>query len=123
MADTWTIRFDYTKPPLSLNDRGGWRGRARTIKTVRQDAAWRATAARIPHCQQIHVQLTYVPRDARRRDPENLIATQKAIIDGLVTAGLVDDDSPEYVTWSMPIITTPQSHDPHMLLEITRKDT
>lgn len=124
MTDTgmWTLRFAWTKPPLSLNDRGHWRGRARVIRSVRQEAAWRVRAAEIPHCDRIHVQFVYVPRDSRRRDPENLIATQKALIDGLVEAGVVDDDTPRYVTWSPPMITTPDPKDPRMMLQITRKD-
>ena len=122
MTDTWTIVFPWSKPPLSLNDRGHWRGRAAKIRSVRSEAAWRAQDARIPHCARIHVQLVYVPRDGRRRDPENLVATQKALTDGLVSAGIVDDDTPEYVTWSPPVITAPDPKNPRMYLVITRKD-
>ena len=42
--------------------------------------------------------------DKRRRDPSNLMPTQKAIIDELVRLGLWPDDTPEYVTEHMPTI-------------------
>ena len=54
----------------------------------------------------------YRPRDKRRRDPSNLIATQKPILDGLVDAGLVPDDTPEYVNELMPKIVPPVKGEP-----------
>ena len=42
--------------------------------------------------------------DRRRRDPSNLMPTQKAIVDELVRCGLWPDDTPEYVTEHMPTI-------------------
>jgi crossover junction endodeoxyribonuclease RusA len=118
---TWTIRLPWTAPPLSLNDRGHWRGRARLIRMVRNDSTTLARAARVPQCEHIHIQLIYIPRDSRRRDPENLIATQKALIDGLVPL-VVPDDTPQYVSWSPPIIAPADPKDPHLRLEITRKE-
>jgi crossover junction endodeoxyribonuclease RusA len=123
MADTWTIRLPYDKPPLTLNQRLHWRAEARIKHQVRADVTTLVTNARIPACHAIHVQLVYVPRDHRIRDCDNLVATLKPCIDAIRACDVVPDDSPQYVTWGMPIITAPDSKDPHMLLEITRKDT
>lgn len=49
--------------------------------------------------------MEYLPRDRRRRDPSNLMPTQKAVVDGLVDAGVVPDDCPPFVTEWMPTIT------------------
>lgn len=60
--------------------------------------------AQIPALQAIHVQLHYQPKDNRRRDSDNLIATQKPCVDALVTAGIIPDDTGEFLDWSRPII-------------------
>lgn len=40
-----------------------------------------------------HVRITWVVTDNRRRDPDNVIASCKPIIDGIVDAGVIPDDS------------------------------
>lgn len=53
----------------------------------------------------IAVQVTLPFRSGRRRDPHNYTGTVvKAIVDGLKDAGLVPDDTPEWVTVLDPII-------------------
>jgi crossover junction endodeoxyribonuclease RusA len=91
------------------------------VRRVRQDVATLCRVLHIPPCDAIHVQLIYVPRDRRRRDSDGLVATLKPCLDGIVDAGVVPDDSPEYVTWSAPIIAPADPKDPHLRLEITRK--
>lgn len=117
---TWTIRLPYATPPLLMNDRHHWRKKAQITSEVRATTAVLVRALRVPACQRIHVTLHYVPRDGRRRDPEGLIATQKPCIDGLVDAGVVPDDSPEFVTWSAPVIDAADSQEPHLYLTIER---
>ena len=120
MTDPWTLALPYTLPPLLMNDRMHWRKKAQVTREVRATTAVLARALRVPACERIHVTLHYVPRDSRRRDPEGLVATQKPCIDGLVDAGIVPDDSPEYVTWAMPVIDAPDSQEPHLYLVIER---
>ena len=100
----WTLKLPYQKPPLNMNQRLHWAKKARLTKNVRSSAYFLARSQRIPAYRHIKVQLHYVPRDNRRRDPSNLIATQKPLVDGLVTAGVVPDDTPKYVTEAMPKI-------------------
>lgn len=105
---SWTINLPYTKPPLSLNDRGQTEGARRKKSAItaqiRADVTALAQAARIPALSAIHVRLHYQPRDNRRRDSDNLVATLKPCIDALVTAGIVLDDCAPYVDWSKPMI-------------------
>lgn len=51
------------------------------------------------------VQIWIPFKDKRRRDPHNYCGTVlKAVIDGLVMAGLWPDDTPEYVGHREPIV-------------------
>lgn len=121
MTDLWTIRLPYSTPPLTLNGRQHWATKASGVREVRGTVATLARVLHIPACQRIHVTLHYVPRDGRRRDADNLVGTLKPCIDALVDAGVVRDDSPEYVTWSPPVIEKPSFTDAHLYLTIERK--
>jgi Holliday junction resolvase RusA-like endonuclease len=56
--------------------------------------AW--VAARMPKFNKIDVAITWVEPNMRR-DPDNITAAQKFILDGLVRAGIIKDDSQKYV--------------------------
>lgn len=114
-----TVRLPYTKPPLSLNDRGHWSKKARVTKQVRRDVALALRAARIPPTARVTVQLEYVPRDNRRRDTDNLVATLKAVADAVVDAGIVPDDTPRYMAKPEPVIHPANPRDPHLRVVIT----
>lgn len=118
---THRIDLPYTRPPLSLNDRGHWRKRAAQIAAVRSDAANLARSTKLPrNCAHAQIGLHYRPRDNRHRDPINLAATQKALVDGLRDYGLVPDDDSRYVTDLMPHIHPAEKGQPgRMWLEIT----
>ena len=51
--------------------------------------------------QKAHITITWVAKDKRRRDTDNLLASMKAYIDGLVTAGLIVDDSADHVSYTL----------------------
>ena len=57
----------------------------------------------------VQIELHYIPRDKRRRDPLNLVATLKAVEDGIVDAGIIPDDTPEFSVPTMPVIDPPDS--------------
>lgn len=90
--------------PLTLNQRHHHKAKARLVAEIRRAAGWATKALKLGHHDHVSVQLHYRPGDARRRDPENLVATQKPAIDGLVDAGLIDDDDPLHLTWWAPAI-------------------
>jgi crossover junction endodeoxyribonuclease RusA len=118
MTRTWTTRVGvYTKPPLSLNDRTHWRVKAKHTADIRawiREWAWH----HVPACSVTDVTLHYVPRDARRRDADNLVPILKACCDGLVDAGVVPDDTPELMRKHMPVIDAPNRADPHLYLVV-----
>lgn len=95
--------------PLSLNSREHWRVKAKRVSEVRQATALLTRSAHVPPLKHISVEMHYQPRDKRRRDPLNLVATLKAVEDGIVDAGVIPDDNPNYLTPVMPIIDAPSS--------------
>ena len=105
-ARSWTIELPLARP-LSLNGRQHWRAKARDVRSVRAAAAALARAARVPPLERAAVELHYIPRDRRRRDALNLVATLKPVEDGIVDAGVVPDDTAQYVEPTMPVLDPP----------------
>lgn len=115
-----TIPLTFTKPPLNMNQRMHWAQKAKITKAIRHEAFVRCRAARIRKANHITVQLHYQPKDNRRRDADNLVPTLKALCDGIVDAGIVLDDTPNYMTKIMPTIQPAIKGQPaKMWLEIT----
>lgn len=101
----FTMPLSFSKPPLNLNDRMHWARKAQRSRLLRDEAAVRARSMRLPkHAPHVTITFHYQPRDNRRRDASNLIATVKPLVDGLVDYGLVVDDCAPYVTERMPVI-------------------
>jgi hypothetical protein len=96
---TWTIPLSYLKPPLSLNGREHHMVRWRVGKEISGEVLARCQHAKLPKAiPYVAVTLHYLPASARRRDEDNLVATLKPCVDGLVAYGLVADDDSEHVT-------------------------
>lgn len=99
ITETFELALPYQRPPLSLNGRLHHMARYRITQQIKADAHLLAVAARLPKgCQRIAVTLVYEPPDRRRRDIDNLFATIKPAVDGLVAYGLVPDDDSRHVT-------------------------
>ena len=96
------IPLPWPKPPLSLNDRPSHpKARNRDVQGVRSAAAV-ACAERIADgsldvLEPVTVTLVWFAPDKRKRDADNPVATLKALCDGLADAGLVPDDTPEWM--------------------------
>lgn len=104
---TWTLEIGHLKP-LTLN--GARRNpytHARDVKRFRHLGGWLAKEQQIPALSRVEIELHYVPRDRRRRDPMNLVPTRKAIEDGIVDAGVIPDDTPQYSPPIVPVIDEP----------------
>lgn len=103
----WTLDL----PPLpyvSPNKRGHWTARSRHNRAWRHAAKVLAIKAGIPPCARISVALTYTPPDRRRRDPDNLVSgVLKPVVDGLVDARVIVDDTADQVVREFPTITDP----------------
>jgi len=103
---SWTLTLPITSP-LSMNDREHWAKKAQRVRTVRESVATLARAEGIPQLWHPRVTLHYEPRDKRRRDVENLVPTSKAAVDGLVLAGVLEDDDAQHFTPTMPVLCDP----------------
>lgn len=95
--------------PLTLNNApANPHAKAELVGQIREVLGWSAKSAMLTHHlgrqDHITVQLHYRPGDGRRRDTDNLIASQKPAVDGLVDAGLIADDNPTHLTWWAPEI-------------------
>jgi Holliday junction resolvase RusA-like endonuclease len=91
---------EYSTP----NSRDHWAVKARHARAWRFNTSVLARDAKIPRCDRIRVALELWPRDNRRRDPDNLLLVLKHCLDGLRDAGVVDDDTGEYVEFRQPVI-------------------
>ncbi|AAN12622.1 RusA-like Holliday junction resolvase [Mycobacterium phage Che9c] len=103
-ADSKYFRIDlpWSRPPLTANQRMHWAAKARKTREVRTAAALLARDA--PRTDRLVATLHYQPRQQRRRDNHNLWPTVKALVDGLVDAGVVPDDDTEHVSTPEPVI-------------------
>lgn len=90
----WTIELPAGLALLSLNDRDHWATRNRTYQSLKK-AAWAMTLnARMPRLERVTVTLVYDPPDRRHRDADNLAATLKAVVDGIVASGRIGPGVP-----------------------------
>lgn len=114
VGPAYEVRLPAGLPLLSANGREHWRRKASVTADLRQAGlvAVRAStslraalsAARGPVMERAHVLAVLHPADRRRRDPANIYPTVKAVLDGIVDAGvLADDDSTRVVGPDMRI--------------------
>lgn len=109
---TYTLELP-DAPYITPNSRAHWSKRSRYGRRWRDTTALIARASRIPGAQHATVALEMHPRDRRRRDADNLVSgVLKHVLDGLVDAGVIPDDTPAYVTAAMPRIVPPDSPRP-----------
>jgi crossover junction endodeoxyribonuclease RusA len=100
------VRLPYESPPIRSNDRLHWRAKARVVKAVRATGAWAgANVIRdnviedgFPIAHPVVVTLVWEVCDRRVRDAGSIAPTGKAVIDGLVDAGVLSSDRSEVVT-------------------------
>lgn len=93
----WTVTWG--QRPVSLNSERRGDGRASQIARAKATSVWKsqfaaaATKARIPRHDRIAVTVRCSMRRGRLQDPGNAYPSAKAAIDGLVAAGVIDDDT------------------------------
>jgi hypothetical protein len=84
---------------LNANHRLHWSKVARIITEIRQAAALSARAAKVPHLDRARIVAELQFADARKRDPGNwAYPSAKAGVDGIVDAGVIDDDDTLHLT-------------------------
>nr|DAI63899.1 MAG TPA: Endodeoxyribonuclease RusA [Caudoviricetes sp.] len=92
MTDTLVLPF--ASPPLRPNQRPHWSVRSRETRRVRSTTHVLAKAEKLAPrgSQAVVITTVWFARDRRRRDTNSLALFAKAAIDGLVDAGVLDDD-------------------------------
>ena len=72
-------------------------------KEAKEETMWLVLEKGRPQqaIENAHITITWVAKDKRRRDIDNLFAAMKAYIDGLVYVGLIVDDSAMHVTYTL----------------------
>lgn len=116
MSAQRSVTFDWARPPLSMNYRLHRMQEAKLTATVRAAAA--EAFRGFGPLSRVEVTMTWWVKDKRRRDDENPVATLKALCDGLVDAGVVPDDTHEYMVKHMPVIRYEQGCTPCLVLEV-----
>jgi len=93
-AHALTVEVPASQIITSNNERGHWAKRSDVKALLRHKAELLARAARLPKgLQRVHIVVHIDYPDRRKRDAHNLMPTIKPIIDGLVDAGVLVDDS------------------------------
>lgn len=91
----------------SSNWRGHWAVRMRAVKQARTDTFLCTLNANPPRLvfnkAAIKVSLV-IPSRRHIRDSDNTITSLKPFIDGIIDAGLIEDDSPDHLAWQLPIM-------------------
>ena len=77
---------------ISANMRPHWAAKARRSAALRQRGFWAAKRAKVERYQCLHVTAFVQYATAGRADPANAGPAVKALIDGLVDAGVLPDD-------------------------------
>lgn len=94
---SWTIELPAGTMLLTANQRLHHHARAQLTAALRHQAGWLARAQKIPRIERAWIVCVYHAPDRRRRDPANWAPTAKALVDGLVDAGVLADDDAKHV--------------------------
>lgn len=99
------LELTFPRPGRSVtsNGRYHWAEKRRLLQPwiLSTRAAW-IKAGRPTDIGPSVIEIRFGVMDRRRRDPSNMMPTQKAIVDELVRCGLWPDDNPEWVEECMP---------------------
>lgn len=95
-------------PPRELwpNTRPSVWGKAKATREYRTMCGWIAKAEGLKVSGSVTIQYLFRFNPRRRRDPDNLINTMKAALDGLRDAEIIPDDTIEDVTILPPTVET-----------------
>ena len=82
---------------LTANDRRKWWAKANLVRQWRALGRKAATEAAVPPLDRVQVTARVHRARGGRFDPSNWADTAKAVLDGIVDARVLEDDSHEYV--------------------------
>lgn len=98
--DSYSVMVAGRRPWTTNQERKKGSHYQRSIHTKWWRESFREAAeqAKIPHFKSVRIEVTPILPDRKMQDTGACYPTAKAAIDGLVDAGVLDDDSPKYVT-------------------------
>ena len=106
-----TITLPYLPPQeFSGNFRGHWAIRYQAGEKVKTDviALVREQTTEQPRFKSALVDIAWGLPDRRRRDWDNLLAATKPVLDGLVAANVIEDDSVRHINLRLSWFTSPR---------------
>lgn len=87
-----SIKLVFDLPPVFAHNKGHWSTKKRKIKTMRELAQATTLAAQVDPLGKAGVHYNFWFPDRRVRDEANYIHACKPYLDGIVDAGLINDD-------------------------------
>ena len=107
-------------PIVTANSRSHWSHRAECAQVWRTATRLLAKQARIPHMERVSVSLDHWPKTKRRQDTDRISMVAKWCLDGIVDAGVIDDDDSTHVPEVVLRMHPPrQDRKPCWLLTVT----
>lgn len=95
---SWVVALPAGMKTLSPNLRLHWAEQRRRAREIKKAAWAMALNQKIPRLKRARITVVYHPPDRRRRDNDNVPSLSgKHAIDGIVTAKVLEDDSPAFV--------------------------
>ena len=117
-----TLTVEGERKWMNLNDRTHYRPKAIMTQRWRVAAHNAATAANIPTLPRATITGYIYKNRAGRYDPHNLFPTLKAVIDGIVDAGVLEDDDHTHLRAAIEHGGIDRTAPPHIVITI-REDT
>jgi crossover junction endodeoxyribonuclease RusA len=97
LTRSWALELAGRPITANAHRRLHWRARARYDRQVREDFMLLALAAKIPCLAQVRIVAAPTVRRAPFADPAACAPAVKAAIDGIVDAGVIPDDTGQFV--------------------------
>lgn len=100
VAQSIVVTLPLPNPKLHAHNTGHWRGKSKLIKELRTLAKLecrKAMKGKRPKWAKATIHYRFFFKNNRRRDAVNAKQSMKAAVDGVVDAGLIPDDSWQYL--------------------------
>lgn len=91
-ARSWQIELPTGLTLMTSNERLHHLKRSDRTRALRNAARIATQVARVPSLERAHITCYLRAKDRRRRDPGNWYPSAKAVVDGIVDAGVLSDD-------------------------------
>ena len=112
-------------PEAGGNDRGHSIYRSKVRKWIKQDAYLVARSVMAQHpgtwepWTPVVITYRWVGKTLNMPDPDNVVSRAKPVLDGIVEAGLIADDSRAHVSFA-PVVYEKDKDNPRLVVEIER---